>query len=321
MPLFRSTVLGILTVALTQLLSVLTAHFPLFVLLRVICGCAAGVVGAAITSTIATAKNPDKCTAMILVIGGISGMIMMLPIAWANVHWRLSGVFTVVSLYCWATLLVIRWVPFSEPESRVTATPESRWKSKTLAIPLVLGFVLWGSAEAALSAFIERFGKSIALNQGQIGLVLSLLPIALVFGGGLCVIVGTRFGRTLPLAISMLALGLTIGSLPHIDTLIGFAILLLLWTFFSTFSIPYLYGLLALLDEHGRWVGLLAAASPIATGLGPLMGGVVMQASGFGTLSTCVVLAYAILFALIIPVSMRVPAARPRPQVQQPMSS
>jgi predicted MFS family arabinose efflux permease len=320
LPLYRITVLGIVTVALTQLLSATTVHFPSFLLLRIICGCAAGVVGAAVTSTIATAKNPDRSTGMILVAGGISGMLIMLPIAWANVHWRLSGVFTMVSLYCWITLLVIRWIPVAKPEPRATATSESRsrWKGKALAIPVLLGYVLWGTAEGALSAFTERFGKSIDLDQAQIGMALSLCPIALLCGGGLCVILGSRFGRTLPLSISILALGLTIGSLPSVETLTGFSTVLLVWTFFSTFSVPYVYGISASLDEHGRWVGLLAAASPIATGLGPLLGGLAMQSRGFGVLATWVALSYAIVFALIVPVSIRVPVMQPAPQSAGP---
>lgn len=305
LPLYRVTAYGIAVVAMSQLLSSFSVQFSSFVLLRVVCGCAAGVVGAATTSTIATAKNPDRVTGLILIAGGLSGVALMIPIAWANVHWRLSGVFTVVSLYCWVALLMLRWAPFPRAAPLAAVPSASPWTNKALAIPVLLGFLIWGIAEAALSAFTERLGTALNLSQGQIGTVFSILPLALLCGGGLCVILGLRFGRSAPLAISLLSLAVVIGLLRRVDTLGGFGTMLFAWTFLSTLSIPYVYGLLASLDERGRWVGLLAAASPIATGLGPLLGGFVVQSASIDLLVTIVLFGYAVSFVLIVPVCVR----------------
>lgn len=307
LPRYQATITAIVVVAIAHLLSVSMKHFGLFILFRFICGCAEGVIASTVTSTIATAKNPDRLTAMLLVFGGVTGVAFSTILNMANVKWGLAGIFGVLSLYCWGTLFVIRWIPFVAPTAGASSHPEGRWHSKTLAIPVLAGYFLWTTSEAALWAFAERFGRSIHLDATQIAVVMSSQSVAGLLGSGTCFLIGARFGRTLPLIACLSVAAALIALFGNIQTLSGYAAAILVWQFVESLCIAYVYGILASLDAQGRWLGLLGAALPIGMAVGPFIGGLIVESGGYSILSTVVAACYVVTILLMAPVSVVVP--------------
>ena len=104
-----------------------------------------------------------------------------------------------------------------------------------------------------------------------------------------------------------------IALIPGMKTLSGYWFVTTFWTFLLAISVPYIFGILASLDQQGRWLGLQAVALPLGTAFGPYLGGLAMQSIGYASLAHWAALSYALIFLLMVPVSMKVSRA-PQPE-------
>lgn len=309
LPRYPITVLALIVVGGAHLLASPLQYFWLYALSRVISGSAEGVIAATTTASIATAKNPTRLTALLMLFGSVSGLAFSAVISWSYVEWGLSGVYVAFAIYCWLVLTVIHWFPSTprDPETRTVAA--LKLKGAALAVPVLAGYFVWLVGESSIWAFIERFGKGIGLSAAQIGVVMTAQSVATLCGSGFATWLGVRIGRTLPLAGCIVLVGAVIALIPGVKTLTGYWVVTTGWTFLLAVSVPYIFGILASLDQQGRWLGLQAVALPLGTAFGPYLGGLAMQSIGYASLTHWAALSYGLIFLLMVPVSIKVSRA------------
>ena len=104
-------------------------------------------------------------------------------------------------------------------------------------------------------------------------------------GSFLAIWIGERFGSKWPIVLG-LSLNITAGAAVCYGTRpIHFVILNIIWFGSYLFVVPYLLGLMARLDNLGRWVVAVDAMWSLGDAVGPPVAGIVVERSGFKLLS------------------------------------
>jgi len=160
------------------------------------------------------------------------------------------------------------------------AVPGSYRPSLSIALALFAIFAT-SFAFAGVWAFTERIGADAGFSASQIGPVIASNLLASAAGSVLATVLGTRFGRTLPLLAGMLAMLVSVIALITVDSFVTYAAAVAGLGFCVGLVMPYQMGHLATLDHDNRFVLLIAAAQGIGSAAGPLAGGAAADTGGF----------------------------------------
>ncbi|MEM8815280.1 MAG: MFS transporter [Pseudomonadota bacterium] len=153
----------------------------------------------------------------------------------------------------------------------------------TIGIAL-LGILLTGFAFASVWAFAERIGVIAGIETGLISAVIASNLLASAAGSVVASLLGTRYGRKLPLLLGMAAMLAAIAALNWASSFWLYAAGLAGLGFTVGLVLPYQMGKLAALDTRQRFVVLIAAAQGIGSAGGPALGGMAADTGGIGML-------------------------------------
>lgn len=297
------------------LLAAWVEPFWLLVACRMMAGFGAGLVLASGNAAAASAENPDRLYALVGVVGAAFAAIIIATLSGVVNVWSYRGGYVVLAaIYLLSIPFLARLphVPIVDSVSISAHPPGPRW---SLLLTVISVFVFW-FADQSLWAVSERIGLRTGLSLDQVGMALAGGLLAGLVGGALSSVIGTRFGRVLPLilgltSVSLCRWGVVVSTSPTL-----YVILQLAWAASFFFSLPYLMGTAAHLDHSGRWTAVAGAMSMVGTALGPYAAGAIVERWGYGFLAWFVLLFSFGALALILPVvlaSDREDAAAPRP--------
>ena len=126
-----------------------------------------------------------------------------------------------------------------------------------------------------------ELGKDIGLANNEISNILTVANIISIFGGVLVYIIGTKFGRTIPLLIGISIASIFTYLLHYSDNISIYFIANTLTGIAWAFTIPYLLGLCATFDIHGQMAALAGFVSKMGLASGPLVGSLFIMTNGF----------------------------------------
>ena len=160
------------------------------------------------------------------------------------------------------------------------ALPVARRSSAAQSLLALAASIIFVAGIAASWSFLELIGAEKGFAAGTIGLVLSIGFGVAALGGFAAAAIGTRFGRVVPMAGVFLfqATGLALIGLSQDIALFTIGTFLLLSTI--NFGLAFLFGLSAELDASGRFVVLSATTLSVGGGVGPAIGGRLIQFGG-----------------------------------------
>ena len=184
-------------------------------------------------------------------------------------------------------------VPSGSTEPAGEAIAVSYRPPARIALAL-LGILATGFAFAAVWAFAERIGVNANFDSSRISPVVASNLLASAAGSVLATVIGTRFGRRWTLLVGMLLMMVAILALLGSATYWLYAAGIVGLGFTIGFVLPFQMGALAALDTAGRFVVLITAAQGIGSAIGPLLGGVAVDAGGLRALLIAAVSALAI---------------------------
>lgn len=184
-------------------------------------------------------------------------------------------------------------VPSGSTEPAGEAIAVSYRPPARIALAL-LGILATGFAFAAVWAFAERIGVNANFDSSRISPVVASNLLASAAGSVLATVIGTRFGRRWTLLVGMLLMMLAILALLGSASYWLYAAGIVGLGFTIGFVLPFQMGALAALDTAGRFVVLITAAQGIGSAIGPLLGGVAVDAGGLQALLIAAVSALAI---------------------------
>ncbi len=299
----RVALVCVAVIATVNLLSMIPADFYTLLGLRLIVGVAAGTLYATVVAAIAGSPDPDRLYASVtMVVTLVTGALFML-LPWAIDFAGHRGVF------CMFAAIAVAVGPLVLPLPRVTIAPTLEQcagiSGADRASSLVLASALVVSAGAqAIWMYAERIGRHVGMSIEAIGVTLAAATELGILGPLLVVWLGTRFGRTTPLAISMCAVGLSALSLGYADARGIFAAALLLYSASYLLVQPLLLGAAAAVDTRGRVAAATGGMLLVGGAVGSTVAGGVLAGESFVLLAWLVAGCCAVAMMLILPLTL-----------------
>ncbi|MGE6784181.1 MFS transporter [Ensifer adhaerens] len=290
--------IGFLAVGLALLAqgaSIFSASWTSLVLLRCLAGIGEGVLYAVSLSIVAAHfRNPDRLYGCFQIVWAL-GSIALFPIAGeltaAFGHHGVLSLAAGLTLALAPLLLLLPRVRIERGDRAVAAMANA---PPLLGVMTFTAIVLYLTASAAIYAFSAPLGERAGLDASAVGYALTIMTLVGLVGAGAATTLNVRWGRTIPITgfcvafiLVQLALCLSRDPIAYVVALVGSGIV-------YYFSIPYLFGIAAALDRNGRWAAAAGSAYLIGFAAGPIVGGAVIDAAGYGALAAvCILLTVA----------------------------
>ena len=285
-------VAGLACVALISLhcLSGFVQSFTPLFLIRMAAGFAGGSLMSIALTSLGDTHKPDRYFALF-----VAGQLMLGALAlWLFPgflqQFGLRGVFLSLAAVVTVTSLLI---PFIPQQGRIieTALPAASSSGSAaganhqVILPGVLALLaclIFNLGIMAVWAYLERMGNGAGLDASFIGRTLSLSLLAALGGALLAAAVADRFGRVIPLIITviiqLIALLLLAGDLSANSFLAG----VMLFSFAWNYPVAYQLAITVSLDGSGRLVVLFLSAVKLGYAAGPALAALlIVWAQGF----------------------------------------
>lgn len=273
-------------IIVTMLASALLHNAVGLALARSFGGVGFGIVYALTLAAGGASADPDRTYAQGSAIQTVLGMAIPPSMGWAMDRYGQPGVFVGMAVYCgllWLILLLIP-VPSEVLELR---TPKKRTEHDGYnvihALAVVVAVALFGFATNGLFIFLERLGRAAGFSGPMLGLVMASSGPLGTAGAAAAALVGTRFGRALPLTVTLILTAVSNAILFITQTPVQFTIALWLWVAAYWAAYPYLFGLAASVDTRGRVTSFAGSTMIISGAFGSFGAGWVSQHWGFSS--------------------------------------
>lgn len=253
-------------------------------------GLGAGGAVSAGGAALGALRNPDRAS-------GISGftnraivsvVLFVIPALGAG----MGSAFGLLAGLALAALFTTAWLP-DRPSTHAVPlvsqpTQPKRTTSKTTSLAgfgLLACFALWALSEDSLWAVAATMGADQAqLDETAMGLVLSLSTLGGLIASGLVGLAGQRLGRTIPLAVALLA-GAALKMLSGIVTDPGwYMAVIIAWNTLYMLAFIYIVAIAAALDAAGRWSAPVLGVYLVGSSFAPFFGTFVSAAAGYDVL-------------------------------------
>ncbi|MDJ0869843.1 MAG: MFS transporter [Myxococcota bacterium] len=300
----RVALLGALLAATGHVLSALAPSFELLLAARLLAGCGAGAAVAAGNAAAASSREPDRLFAVVALLAGTAGAALLVGLPFVIGAFGYSGAFVVLAGIALACLPLLLNLPDAPGGARV---PTESASNRGRAFAALGGLLLLALGEGAIWAFTERIGiVAVGLTAGAVGAALAATTAAGLSGAALATWLGLRIGRTAPLAAGIAAVSIATFVLGYATAAGVYLAALLVWGVGFFFVTPYLLGLAAALDSHGRWSAAAAGVSSVGIASGPLAAGLLLTWGSFPALGWLVLACGVTALVLVLPVAARV---------------
>ncbi|MGJ0388676.1 MFS transporter [Microbacterium sp. CGR1] len=281
-------------------------------------GAGAGGAVAASGAALAAFRNPDRVAGfnglanrgVITVVLAVIPLVGLAPI----------DVFGALALFSIVGLVVSAWLPAAPvaapqaaaavaeampievpPTGTVRLSPA---RSRTVALAgfgLLVVFTLWAASEDSLWAMAGVMGaEQTGLTPEGLGIALSGATAGGLIGSLLLMIVGSRLGRALPLAVLLVAGGVLKIVEGFTTDPTAFIVVFIAWNTVYAIAFMYFVSTSAALDADGRWSGPLLAVYLVGSALTPVIGAALVSVLGFQGFAVALGIAS---FVLAVPAS------------------
>ena len=291
-----------ITLIIFDLISTQFSNPQTLIILRFIHGTIGGLSVGIGLSIIARTYNPDKIFGMLLVVQYSFGSLGIWLVPRLVDNFGYGAAFGTLITFTLMTLLILPFVPNVESPSESDNTNVGLFQ---VPITMMLFFVLcalflFQAANMGVADYAFELGKDIGLTNNEISNILTLANIISISGGVLVYIIGTRFGRTIPLIIGISVASIFTYLLHYSDNINIYFVANTFTGIAWGFTIPYLLGLCATFDLHGQMAALAGFVSKMGLASGPLVGSLFIISNGFSYIINSATIA--LLIALILSV-------------------
>ncbi len=305
---WRPALVGLLCVLLGLELASLFAHtYQVLLPLRAVDGFVGGMSVGIGLSLLARTHNPDRAFGALLVFQFVFGGLgsMWLPgLVKAHGTWILFTVMAVMDLAAIITAIFLRMRNGKRAKQGVsTKLPVTRvfW----LTAATLLALFLFQAAQMGLFAFIIPLGENSRLTLPFITQTVGWTTWIGALGAVFVIVFGTRLGRARPLTVAMFftLLGIAGLYLAHHGPLFfaANAVTAITWSF----VVPYLFGIVSMLDRTGRLATLAGFISGMGLASGPLVAGWLVRPTDYVP-----VISMALAFLVVSMVAMLIASVR-----------
>ena len=255
--------------------------------IRFLAGVGTGMVMVAGAATISKHRQPEK---MFGLVNFFTAITISIAIATGGYSLRLfggPGVFITLTVFIALMLPFLPLLPH-DVHPRSEDTERSGLPNIGLGYLFILGFVGALVCQNAGWIFVIRIGIESGYSIVQSGSILGVATTIGVTGAAIAAWLGVRYGRTVPTTLGIIALGapwlfmcLTPGPSVYVIALVVQSIAYL-------FSVSFLIGTAAAMDNWGRWASVASGFQLVGSIVGPAIGGMLIERGGLELLGLTV---------------------------------
>jgi len=277
----RMAIVGVAIMFVANIATTFVSAAMAFAAVRFLSGLGAGILAAIATVSLGQSDKPDRNYGLLFAASLLFGTAGLwgLPLLLDRVG--LNGVYVFIALLAVIVGFLSTSLPATgAPQTRLSdsVTPQRSW---ILAGIMLLSITLFWAQQNALYAYMERIGNASGLSVQFIGFTLGLANLTGFAGASLVAWLGTRFGRLLPLVLSI-AIQLTClwalsGIISSPGYLIAIGVISLSWNIVN----PIQIGILAGVESSGRALALASTVIGVGLAAGPALGAAVLHGNDY----------------------------------------
>ena len=253
-------------------------------------------------SIIARTYNPDKIFGMLLVVQYSFGSIGIFTVPRLVDSFGHGAVFSVLILFTLMTILILPFVPdVREPDNKKIKFSLNINYFLLLALA---GLFLFQSSNMGVADYAFELGKDIGLKNNEISNMLTVANLISIIGGLLVYIIGTKYGRTLPLLLGITTSAVFTYLLHYSENTNMYFLANTMTGIAWAFVIPYVLGLCSSFDTHGQMAALAGFISKVGLASGPLIGSLFIMDYGFNTIINLATIALIVATFILVYTSM-----------------
>lgn len=267
----RLCLVGIAIAGMACLMSLSSGTIWIYLAARTIFGLGLGLLAAATNALPAQFARPERVYAYMQVALSIVFGVTMLVVPIMIEHFGINGVF----LTQMTTLLLLGPLSLALPHGRID--PDSEAELLRTPLPRGAGKALFAVtvmfiAQSTLWSFSERAGGVMGIDSTRLALVFTASAVAALAGALGATVLGERLGKVMPLVLGYGVMFFVAWAMYLSASSLMFVAGVLLLNSAQTFTLPYMQGVLAELDDSGRAPALAGAAVNFGLAAGPAIG-------------------------------------------------
>jgi MFS family permease len=299
----RSIGIGGLCIAAVGDSCALTAYgFGALLVTRMIAGIGEGALLMAANATLARFEQPDRAYARTYVVTNIMASVVFYVIPTMGAVFARPATFPALLSLLALTLPGVLALPrdraLAKSTRKIPALAPLRGDRRPVALIAISLFAYLLVIAAAWPTYVI-IGVQTGLSAGEATHALAVAELCAFAGSLLASLVGTRFGRFLPLALGICLVESTLFTLTHTNDAWFFRLGIGAVMCGSYFVVPYFYGYAAAQDKSGRGAAVVGALAPLSFAVGPYLSGIILEHGTVGIVGWFALLAGLITVALV----------------------
>jgi predicted MFS family arabinose efflux permease len=274
----------------TGIASALTDSYSVLVVCRIMLGAGGALVGAAGTAAVASCREPERVYAVVMIA---SQVVLALEPAllerFALGPFGLDGGFYGLAIA--TALLMPLFIWLLPPRRSESVATTSAWAAilqapnRAIAVAMLLALLIYETGQGGIWTYMAEFGQHSSVDDRLYGDAMAVIQLVALSGSFLAIWIGDRFGSKWPIVLGVGINVAAAAALSYSTNPIQFVILTVIWIGSYYFVVPYLMGLMARLDDLGRWAVAIDAMWWLGDAAGSPIAGMIVERSGFEMLA------------------------------------
>lgn len=288
------------TIIAIDLLSTLVTDATMMIGLRGIHGIVGGLLVGIGFAIISRTADADKTFGYLLFIQwGLGGLGLMILPGLAP-EYGVSILFYSLVLFSVVTLCMLPFLPDYPvlKQSRIEAAV-GKVEKRPLIFTLVAIF-LFQAANMGLFAFMIGLGENVGLATDFMSSALGMASWIALLGAFLVMMIGTKFGRTIPLVLAITATAVCSYALHFSAVSMVYFVMNLIIGITWAFALPYMFGMCSEFDRAGQYTALGGFASKMGLASGPMLAGLFLGSDQYNVVINLAVIGLILCCAVLI---------------------
>ena len=291
---------SLLLMFIANALCTMTSELPTFTALRFASGLGAGSLVSLSFAAVGLTRNPDRNFGLLIMwvlVYGALGLWLM-PTAYALSG--MDGVLWFFALFPLVAIPFIRYFPITgETVKQIEADAvELSNPMKKMALAAMLSYF---TAQGVVWAYLFLIGIEGGLGEQEIANGLMMSQFAGIAGAFLAAMLGSRFGRSTPLALGIVGGAFCLYFIVGKFSFLVFALAVGVYNFAWNFVHPFLLAAMASFDHRGRVVVYAVAMQMVGLVIGPFLAASVVSEGNFYNVNRLGAVLFVLSAILILP--------------------
>lgn len=267
-----------------------TTDFGMLAALHLLCGIAAGSALSVTHGTIARSGHPHRLFAFVGIALGVFAIVFLGATPKVVAAAGGSMLFLVFAGVMTAGALVSA-LAFPEPDASgdAQAPGEAGVPIQRVVWFGIAGIACMGLVQSMTFSFLERVGSDRGFGLQAVTGVLVALGIVNLFPAALAALLEKRWPARRVMLAGPVVQALLVVVIMNATAFAPYAAAASVFAAVMIFSHTFAFGLLAQLDRSGRALAATPATLMIGAAIGPVLGGTLVQAFGYGSLGAAAV--------------------------------